>query len=577
MKKKFFLRRFSLYFLTFFIPTFFLFVIAMVIFGKNAQQKLISDEQRVLESTDTNLTLVVNNIAMQNDLFTKNPYMGISLKKILKKSDSISYSDTVYMRSIKAMLRSVQEVYSYVSNINVCLSGYDRYYSSEHGIQDIIGEEYWLEQSQNMPEQTQTLIVRHEYEEYSNMKEELTVYQRMLLMDGFVVMNIDLQAYESILNQAVGDMGMTILFVNSQKELIFAYQDEIGVTEDVLAALLEHRENDWIRINGEKYLMQTCHNDKFELDLIALVPRMVVNQELRTIYPLYFLVFFLNSIIVTLLAYITTKRNFSHLDEMIQIFSNAERDIYIPIKNSSAARDEYDVIMRNIIYLFLQKLRVDKELETKKEEERMAEITALQAQINPHFLFNTLQTLQLKIGEIEGSHGEIAQTAEQLGDILKYALGNPKQRVSLREEVQYLKRYVNIQKVRFGDKFILYYEIDDDLWDFQVFRLLLQPIVENSILHGVRDREKGYIKIKIHHSHTNAYKVVVSVIDSGIGMTVKELEAQREAVNEYDSNHVGLANVNCRLRLYYGEEAKLYIYSKKNMGTIVKFYLPIES
>lgn len=134
--------------------------------------------------------------------------------------------------------------------------------------------------------------------------------------------------------------------------------------------------------------------------------------------------------------------------------------------------------MKNIIYLFLQKVRLDKELETQKEEERIAEITALQAQINPHFLFNTLQSIQFEIRQKEGNDSKIAEITEELSDILKYALGDPKQQVWLSEEIQYLKRYVNIQKMRFGDKFILYYEIEENLKEHHVFRLLLQPIVE---------------------------------------------------------------------------------------------------
>lgn len=577
MKKKFFLKRFAVYFMAFFIPTFLLFVIAMVIFGNSAEERIISREQKVLESTDTNLSLVINNIAMQNDLFTKNPYMGIALKNILKKSDFISYSDTIYLRSMKAMLRSVQEVYSYVSDINIYLTGYDRYYSSENAIQDISGNEYWLEQCRGMPEETETLVKRHEYEEYRNTKNELTVYQRMLLMDGFVIMNIDLQAYENILEQAVGDIGMTLLFVNSQDELIIAYQDTIGVNDEILENIMQKAgESKWVNINNENYLIQNLYDEKCELEIIALVPKTEVNKELSNIFPVYFLVFFINSIIVTLLAYITTKRNFQHLDEFIQIFSNAEKGIYVLAKSSSPAKDEYDIIMKNIVYLFLQKVKLDKQLEIKKEEERIAEITALQAQINPHFLFNTLQTIQLEVNQVEGKNGKIAATIEELSDILKYALGNSNQKVSFAREIQYLKKYVNIQKLRFGDKFILYYEVDEELMDFQVFRLLLQPIVENSILHGVRYREKGYIKVKIHYSRTEP-KVVISVIDSGIGMTKEELQMQRQNIKDYNPNHVGLANVNCRLKLYYGEEAQLHIYSKKDMGTVIRFCLPRES
>lgn len=575
MKRKFFLKRFTVYFFAFFIPTFLLFVIAMVVFGRNAEQRLISQEQKVLESTDTNLSLVVNNIAMQNDLFTKNPYMGFALKNILKKSDYISYGDTIYLRSAKAMLRSVQEVYDYVSNINIYLNGYDRYYSSENGIQTINGDEYWLKECQEMEPETETLIMHHEYEEYRNTKRELTVYQRMLLMDGFVIMSIDLQAYENILRQAVGDTEMTILFVNSQQDLVIAYQDTVNIDSENLSRITQKEDtSNWITINHQRYLIQKIYDEQCNLELIALLPQIAIFKELSSIYPIYFIVFALNTMIVIALAYITTKRNFSHLDDMIQIFSNAEKEIYLPIETTSPARDEYDILMKNIIYLFLQKVRLDKELETKKEEERIAEITALQAQINPHFLFNTLQSIQFEIRQKEGNDSKIAEITEELSDILKYALGDPKQQVSLSEEIQYLKRYVNIQKMRFGDKFILYYEIEENLKEHHVFRLLLQPIVENSILHGVRYREHGYIKIKIYQSK-QIQKIIVAVIDSGIGMTKEELMAQRKTISRYNPNHVGLANVNCRLKLYYGEEAQLHIYSKKDMGTVVKFYLPL--
>lgn len=547
----------------------------MVVFGRNAEQRLISQEQKVLESTDTNLSLVVNNIAMQNDLFTKNPYMGFALKNILKKSDYISYGDTIYLRSTKAMLRSVQEVYDYVSNINIYLNGYDRYYSSENGIQTINGDEYWLKECQEMEPETETLIMHHEYEEYRNTKRELTVYQRMLLMDGFVIMSIDLQAYENILRQAVGDTEMTILFVNSQQDLVIAYQDTVNIDSENLSRITQKEDtSNWITINHQRYLIQKIYDEKCNLELIALLPQVAIFKELSSIYPIYFIVFALNTMIVIALAYITTKRNFSHLDDMIQIFSNAEKEIYLPIETTSPARDEYDILMKNIIYLFLQKVRLDKELETKKEEERIAEITALQAQINPHFLFNTLQSIQFEIRQKEGNDSKIAEITEELSDILKYALGDPKQQVSLSEEIQYLKRYVNIQKMRFGDKFILYYEIEENLKEHHVFRLLLQPIVENSILHGVRYREHGYIKIKIYQSK-QIQKIIVAVIDSGIGMTKEELMAQRKTISRYNPNHVGLANVNCRLKLYYGEEAQLHIYSKKDMGTVVKFYLPL--
>lgn len=295
------------------------------------------------------------------------------------------------------MLRSVQEVYDYVSNINIYLNGYDRYYSSENGIQTINGDEYWLKECQEVEPETETLIMHHEYEEYRNTKRELTVYQRMLLMDGFVIMNIDLQAYENILRQAVGDTEMTILFVNSQQDLVIAYQDTVNIDSENLSRITQKEDtSNWITINHQRYLIQKIYDEQCNLELIALLPQVAIFKELSSIYPIYFIVFALNTMIVIALAYITTKRNFSHLDDMIQIFSNAEKEIYLPVETTSPARDEYDILMKNIIYLFLQKVRLDKELETQKEEERIAEITALQAQINPHFCLIRCKVFSLK-------------------------------------------------------------------------------------------------------------------------------------------------------------------------------------
>lgn len=576
MKRKFFLKRFVLYFLAFFIPTAFLFGVAFTIFEKNAEDKLLSQEQKIIEATDANLSLVISNIVMQNELFTKNPYMGIALKNILKKSDYISYSDTIYLRSMKAMLRSITEVHSYVSNVNIYLCDYDRYYSSEKNIQQITGDEYWIEQCKKMNKDQNTLISRHDFEEYNEKKSEMTIYQRMLLMDGFVVMNIDFLSFENMMEQTVGNNDMIVLFSNTDGEYIYGYQNYFEDHSEVIRQLQSRNgKEEWITLQGKEYLTSTVTDEKFNLQLYGLVSKEVVYQQLQTIYPIYFSVFFINTLIVTILAYFITKRNFLHLEDLIQIFSNAEKDIYQPLDSFKQERDEYDVIMKNIVYLFLQKVKVDKELKEKDEKEKIAQITALQAQINPHFLFNTLQTIQLEIRKIEGKNSTIANTTEQLGEILKYALGDVYQQVTLTEEIQYLKKYIEIQKLRFGEKFIVYYEIDEDLYHFRVFRLLLQPIVENSILHGVRFREKGYIKIKIFKSRKSG-NVKVSVIDLGVGMSKEELNRLREKINTYDSNHVGLANVNCRLKLYYGENASLKLYSKKEYGTVVTFELPIQ-
>lgn len=157
------------------------------------------------------------------------------------------------------------------------------------------------------------------------------------------------------------------------------------------------------------------------------------------------------------------------------------------------------------------------------------------------------------------------------GIALKYSLTNPQKSVSLREELDYLKKYVEVQHYRFGDSFIIYYEVDDDVMDAEVFRLMLQPVVENSLLHALRGNERGYMKVRARRIGD---KVNLRVIDNGDGMTREELEALRKRIADRNSRSIGLTNLDRRLRLRYPEETGLRICSIKNLGTSVSFCIP---
>ena len=203
----------------------------------------------------------------------------------------------------------------------------------------------------------------------------------------------------------------------------------------------------------------------------------------------------------------------------------------------------------------------------------MVSLTALQAQINPHFMFNTLQMIQFKAAGGAGQAGDVVRMTEALSDILRYALSDPLQPITLREEIEYLKKYVSIQHMRFGQQFILYYEVEEEQLELPVFRLMLQPIIENSILHGIRDKgETGYIKLTVFQRND---VVRFRVFDTGVGMSPARLEQLRRSINTFDVHSIGLSNVNSRLKLYFGEEAGLRIRSVQGRGTIVEFQMKL--
>ena len=229
---------------------------------------------------------------------------------------------------------------------------------------------------------------------------------------------------------------------------------------------------------------------------------------------------------------------------MLQMFEDAEagRTIQRPQRK---VNDEYDVIMNNILMMFLNNTYLNIQLKEKQYRQQNAELTALQLQINPHFLYNTLQTLDMEARKLNDD-GRISAVVGYVSDILKYSLTNPQKSVSLREELDYLKKYVEVQHYRFGDSFIIYYEVDDDVMDAEVFRLMLQPVVENSLLHALRGNERGYMKVRARRIGD---KVNLRVIDNGDGMTREELEALRKRIADRNSRSIGLTNLDRRLRL----------------------------
>ena len=183
-----------------------------------------------------------------------------------------------------------------------------------------------------------------------------------------------------------------------------------------------------------------------------------------------------NCVISVVLAYVVTQRNFQQISHIINTFNQAEKGILSSTTPKQTINDEYDIILNNVINVFLNSSYLKLQLHEKQYKQELAEMAALQYQINPHFLFNTLQAIDFEALRIQGQSGTINMMIQNLSDILKYSLMDPLTVVTLNTEIDYLKKYVDIQHQRLGDKFIVYYEIDEDLQDLYVLRLMLQHL-----------------------------------------------------------------------------------------------------
>ena len=219
---------------------------------------------------------------------------------------------------------------------------------------------------------------------------------------------------------------------------------------------------------------------------------------------------------------------------------------------------------------------VYKEQLTRKE----SELKALQSQINPHFLFNTLESINwmAQLNNVP----EIRDMVTSLAALMEASIGKGSPKVPLKKELKYVDNYLLIMKNRYGDRLNYESDVDESTLRIEVPKLILQPLVENAIYHGIdRTRKQGLIKLTIKRQED---KIYIEIMDNGKGMMPEEVQSLNEAFKEDNHEYllginkksIGLVNVNGRIKLFYGQDYGLEIESEYEQYTKMKLYLPLK-
>ena len=234
-------------------------------------------------------------------------------------------------------------------------------------------------------------------------------------------------------------------------------------------------------------------------------------------------------------------------------------------------QNEIGSLTRSFNVMIHQIEELMKQNRIEQEQKRKSELKALQSQINPHFLYNTLDSI---IWMAEGKKNEeVVLMTSSLAKFLRQSISNEDQQVSIGQDVEYARSYLTIQKMRYKNK--LEYEIylEASIKSCQIVKLVLQPIIENAIYHGIKYKEgMGMVTVR---GYEKDGCVVLEVADNGVGMDEETLKHifERHKVN-YRSNGVGVYNVQKRLKLYYGNDYGITYESEKGMGTKAVITIP---
>lgn len=314
------------------------------------------------------------------------------------------------------------------------------------------------------------------------------------------------------------------------------------------------------------YLIVSADAGVDDWQVIAYQPQKMMAREVQTL-----VVLILGIIAICIVTSVVASKAFSRfvvrdikrLRDNMQAVEEGNMELMV----TSDAKDEVGSLIRGFGSMLGEINRLIHEVYESKLTQRKSEMTALQAQINPHFLYNSLSLINWKA--LEAGQQDISKITLALSSFYRTSLNRGKNVLTIEKEIENMKSYLEIQLCMHDNDFDVIMDIDEEILQYQTLNLLLQPLVENAIDHGIDLKEdgRGYIKIIGRKDDSNIY---LTVEDNGVGIEPELLSS----ILEFKTKGYGVRNVNQRIQLYYGEEYCLKIESEAGMGTRCTINIP---
>lgn len=510
----------------------------------------------LLEMSGTNISTYIGRVKGASNVFASDP----TLRQYLTEGDERLQSGL--MSRIYALLKNDPALKSIV-----VVSKDGRILSNEDGLDmsvsaDMMKEDWYMESIHN----TMPVLTGARMQSFSTDKDNWVISVSTEITGssgenlGVLLMDMDYSVIEDRLRSL--DLGAEgyVFLLNDKGEPVYHRDTSYFSSPEKQAQLLE------ILASGDSYdkdknvLTYQTQIENTGWTMVGVVSLDTLKMLERQLFESVLLTGGLLFLGVLLLGIFFTRRLSIPMADLERGMSEIEKLAEISVRKSSFY--EVELLAANYNRMIRRIRELLEEIQDKEKNLRQTELNALVSQINPHFLYNTLDTI-IWMAEFNDSTKVIALT-KSLAAFFRLSLNGGRELVTVEDELEHVRQYLYIQKERYENK--LNYEIHspEELLDYTVPKIILQPIVENSIYHGIKPLDgPGFIAVTVQEEDD---RLIFIITDNGVGFASDETAAEGSGL----LGHVGLRNVDARLKLYYGQEYGLTIHSAPGDGCTVR-------
>lgn len=389
---------------------------------------------------------------------------------------------------------------------------------------------------------------------------------------GILLIEIDISSFEDIISTSGFKSEAILLITSENNTLIWGYLEDLvkcQIGEIIPEETLSAPSGDYsVRtINGNKYYCFYSMTDSLNYNCYSLLPVPIIKSAAQYIRIVLLLISVVNFICLLLIFSLCTKQIITPIQHLSIIMHNQNYMNYFPIPDYPV-QNEIGYLYESFQEMSTRTLHLVEQLKESSKKEARQQLALLHAQLNPHFLYNTLDSINW-MAQNENAK-KIPEVINALSQILRYSIIKDNDFVFVSDELQWLKNYIYIQNIRFQDSFSIEYNIAENIMNYKIPRFILQPFIENSLLHGFSEiHQGGIIKLNIYSKQNDLFLIIE---DNGKGMT----ESAIYTVLYGNSSGIGIGNTNAYIKKKFGRPYGIQIISKLAEGTKIMIRLPVQ-